>query len=99
MGCIPYNSLEEAAAVAGIRPLIFRQERVGVNLADGFSRVTNGRGAGVFTMQAGPGAENAYAGVAQAYADSVPHPPAPRSAPLGRAGVRPTFTPPRAMPP
>ena len=35
IGCIPYNSLEEAAAVAGIRPLIFRQERVGVNLADG----------------------------------------------------------------
>ena len=93
MGCIPYNSLEEAAAVAGIRPIIFRQERVGVNLADGFSRVTNGRGAGVFTMQAGPGAENAYAGVAQAYADSVPILLLPASAPLDRAGVRPTFTP------
>ncbi len=93
IGCIPYNSLEEAAAVAGIRPLIFRQERVGVNLADGFSRVTNGRGAGVFTMQAGPGAENAYAGVAQAYADSVPILLLPASAPLDRAGVRPTFTP------
>ena len=93
LGCIPYNSLEEAAAVAGIRPLIFRQERVGVNLADGFSRVTNGRGAGVFTMQAGPGAENAFAGVAQAYADSVPILLLPASAPLDRAGVRPTFTP------
>ena len=93
IGCIPYNSLEEAAAIAGIRPLIFRQERVGVNLADGFSRVTNGRGAGVFTMQAGPGAENAYAGVAQAYADSVPILLLPASAPLDRAGVRPTFTP------
>ena len=93
MGCIPYNSLEEAAAVAGIRPIIFRQERVGVNLADGYSRVTNGRGTGVFTMQAGPGAENAFAGVAQAYADSVPILLIPASASQDRAGVRPTFSP------
>ena len=93
MGCIPYNSLEEAAAVAGIRPVIFRQERVGVNLADGYSRVTNGRGTGVFTMQAGPGAENAFAGVAQAYADSVPILLIPASATQDRAGVRPTFSP------
>ena len=34
MGVIPFNTLEEAGAKAGIRPLIFRQERVGVNLAD-----------------------------------------------------------------
>ncbi len=93
MGCIPYNTLEEAAAVAGIRPIIFRQERVGVNLADGYSRVTNGRGTGVFTMQAGPGAENAFAGVAQAYADSAPILLLPASAGLDRAGVRPTFSP------
>ena len=93
MGCIPYNTLEEAAAVAGIRPVIFRQERVGVNLADGYSRVTNGRGTGVFTMQAGPGAENAFAGVAQAYADSVPILLIPASATQDRAGVRPTFSP------
>ena len=72
MGVIPMNTLEEAGAVLGVRPMIFRQERVGVNLADGYSRVTNGRGVGVFSMQAGPGAENAFAGVAQAYADSVP---------------------------
>ena len=72
MGVIPTNSLEEASAKIGIRPLIFRQERVGVNAADAYSRVTNGRGIGVFSMQAGPGAENAFAGVAQAYADSVP---------------------------
>ena len=93
MGCIPYNSLEEAAAVAGIRPIIFRQERVGVNLADGYSRVTNGRRIGVFTMQAGPGAENAFAGVAQAYADSVPILLLPASDTRDRTGVRPTFSP------
>ena len=96
MGVIPMNTLEEAAAKAGIRPLIFRQERVGVNLADGYSRVTNGRGTGVFSMQAGPGAENAFAGVAQAYADSVPILLLPASARLDRHGVHPTFTPSRS---
>ena len=93
MGVIPMNTLEEAGAVHGVRPMIFRQERVGVNLADGFSRVTNGRGVGVFSMQAGPGAENAFAGVAQAYADSVPILLLPASAPRARAGVHPTFSP------
>lgn len=95
MGVIPFNSLEEAAAKAGIRPLIFRQERVGVNLADAYSRITNGRGTGVFSMQAGPGAENAFAGVAQAYADSVPILLLPASAPRNRSGVHPTFSPSR----
>ena len=95
MGVIPFNSLEEAAAKAGIRPLIFRQERVGVNLADAYTRVTNGRGTGVFAMQAGPGAENAFAGVAQSYADSVPILLLPASAPRNRAGVHPTFSPSR----
>ncbi len=93
MGVIPMNTLEEAGAVHGVRPMIFRQERVGVNLADGYSRVTNGRGVGVFSMQAGPGAENAFAGVAQAYADSVPILLLPASAPRARAGIHPTFSP------
>ena len=96
MGIIPMNTLEEAAAVAGIRPMIFRQERVGVNMADGYSRVTNGRGTGVFSMQAGPGAENAFAGVAQAYADSVPILMLPASAKRDRDGVHPTFSPSRS---
>ena len=96
IGCIPYNSLEEAAATVGIRPMIFRQERVGVNTADGYSRVTNGRRIGVFTMQAGPGAENGFPGVAQAYADSVPLLLLPASDKRGRVGVRPTFSPTRS---
>jgi len=56
----------DAAAAAGIRPVLCRQERVGVGIADGFSRTTNGRRLGVFAMQYGPGAENAFAGVATA---------------------------------
>ena len=34
--------------------------------------MTSGRTIGVFTMQSGPGTENSFGGVAQAYADSVP---------------------------
>ena len=70
--CYPTNTLIEAAAAAGIRPVICRQERVGVGIADGYTRISNGRRIGVFTMQAGPGAENAYSGITTAYSDSVP---------------------------
>lgn len=72
LSCYPTNTLIEAAATAGIRPIVCRQERVGVGIADGFTRVTNGGRIGVFTMQAGPGAENAFSGIATAYSDSVP---------------------------
>lgn len=72
LSCYPTNTLIEAAALAGIRPIVCRQERVGVGIADGFTRVTNGKRIGVFTMQAGPGAENAFSGITTAYSDSVP---------------------------
>ena len=72
LSCYPTNVLIEAAARAGIRPIVCRQERVGVGIADGFTRVNNGRRIGVFTMQAGPGAENAFSGITTAYSDSVP---------------------------
>ena len=72
--CFPTTPVIEACAAAGIRPIICRQERVGVGIADGYSRVTNGRPPGVFAMQYGPGAENAFSGVATAFSDSVPNP-------------------------
>jgi acetolactate synthase-1/2/3 large subunit len=72
LACYPTNTMIEAAATAGIRPIVCRQERVGVGIADGFTRVTNGKRIGVFTMQAGPGAENAFSGISTAYSDSVP---------------------------
>lgn len=68
----PVNHVLEAAACAGIRPVIVRQERVGLHMADAMSRVTSGRKIGVFAMQHGPGSENAFGGVAQAYSESVP---------------------------
>ncbi len=68
----PVNPIIEAAAVADIRTIIIRQERTGLHMADGFSRVSSGKRIGVFAMQHGPGTENAFGGVAQAYGDSVP---------------------------
>src|SRR5687767_4918867 len=68
----PTTPIIEAAAAAGVRPVICRQERVGVHMADGCARVTNGDPPGVFAMQYGPGAENAFAGIASAYSDSTP---------------------------
>jgi thiamine pyrophosphate-dependent acetolactate synthase large subunit-like protein len=68
----PVNHALESAAAAGIRPIIVRQERVGLHMADALSRLTSGRKIGVFAMQHGPGVENSFGGVAQAYGESVP---------------------------
>lgn len=68
----PVNPIIETAAEADIRTIIVRQERTGLHMADAVSRVTSGKTIGVFAMQHGPGTENAFGGVAQAYADSAP---------------------------
>jgi acetolactate synthase-1/2/3 large subunit len=68
----PVNPIIEAAAEADIRTLIVRQERVGLHMADAVSRLSSGKDIGVFVMQHGPGSENAFGGVAQAYSESVP---------------------------
>ncbi len=99
LSCYPTNSMIEAAAQAGIRPILCRQERVGVGIADGFSRVSNGRPVGVFAMQQGPGAENAFSGVATAYSDSVPILVLPQGYPRERAGILPHFSSVRAYEP
>ena len=91
LACFPDQSLIDKAAMEGIRPIVTRQERTGVNMADGFSRVNSGKRIGVFVMQRGPGAENAFGGVAQAFADSVPVLILPGGQPRNRIGVRPGF--------
>jgi thiamine pyrophosphate-dependent acetolactate synthase large subunit-like protein len=68
----PLNHVLEAAAGADIRTIIMRQERVGLHMADAYSRMSSGSKIGVFAMQHGPGSENAFGGVAQAYGESVP---------------------------
>jgi acetolactate synthase-1/2/3 large subunit len=92
MSCFPTTPVIEAAAAVGIRPIICRQERVGVGIADGYGRVANGRKPAVFAMQYGPGAENAYSGVATAYSDSTPILLLPLGHPTDRQGVFPLFS-------
>ena len=70
--CFPANSLIDACAKVGIRPIMARTERTLINMADGFSRISNGDRLGVACVQSGPGSENAFGGVAQAFSDSVP---------------------------
>ena len=72
LACYPRQPLIEAAAKVGIRPILCRQERMGIAIADGFSRTTDGKRIGVFCMQQGPGTENSFPGVAQAFSDNVP---------------------------
>ena len=70
--CFPANSLIDACAKVGIRPIMARTERTLINMADGFSRISNGDRLGVACVQSGPGSENAFGGIAQAFSDSVP---------------------------
>lgn len=87
----PVNDIIEEAAVAGIRPVVVRQERTGLHMADAISRVTSGRSVGVFAMQHGPGTENAYGGIAQAYSESVPILVMPAGYPRRLAYVDPNY--------
>src|SRR5438128_526205 len=88
----PVNPIIEAAAEADIRTIIVRQERTGLHMADAVSRTTSGDRIGVFTMQHGPGTENAFGGVAQAYADSVPMVVLPGGFPRHLTNVPPNFS-------
>ncbi len=93
----PVNHLIEFAAARDIRPVIVRQERVGLHMADALSRLSSGRRIGVFCMQHGPGSENAFGGVAQAYAESVPILVIPQGYPRRLAGIDPNFSSAREM--
>ncbi len=68
----PHSDLIEAAAKQGIHPIIVRQERQALHIADGYARMTGGRRLACTTVQYGPGSENAIGAVAQCYADNVP---------------------------
>jgi len=91
LSCYPRNPLIEASAALDIRPILCRQERVGVGIADGYTRIKRGKRNGVFAAQAGPGIENAFAGVAQAFTENVPLLVIPAGLPLERRYVHPVF--------
>ena len=87
----PVNFLIEAAAELDIRTVIVRQERIGLHMADAISRLSSGDKIGVFCMQSGPGAENAFGGVAQAFGDSAPIIVLPGGYPRAINQVQPNF--------
>src|SRR5437763_12488835 len=87
----PVNHLIEFAAAADIRPIMVRQERIGLHMADAISRRTSGGKIGAFCMQHGPGTENAYGGVAQAFGESVPILVVPMGYPRRIAHIPPNY--------
>src|SRR5213594_4843471 len=88
----PVNHVIEAAAEADIRTIIVRQERTGLHMADAISRVTSGERIGVFAIQHGPGTENSFGGVAQAFGDSVPIVVLPGGYPRRLLNIPPNFS-------
>ncbi len=89
--CYPHNPIIDVCAAHDIRPIIARTERVLVNMADGYSRLNSGKKVGVAAMQHGPGVENAFAGVAQAYGDNSPILVLPGTYERRALGVPPNF--------
>lgn len=92
LACFPANPLIEAVARIGIRPIVFRQERGGINAADGFSRQMAGRKHGVFLAQDGPGVENSFGGIAQAFGEAVPLLFLPQGYAAGNRDIAPNFS-------
>jgi acetolactate synthase I/II/III large subunit len=87
----PLNPLTESCAAAGIRPIIVRQERIAGHMADAISRLTSGEKVGVFAMQSGPGVENAFGCVAQAWSEGVPMVVIPAGSSRGSLWTKPGF--------
>lgn len=92
MACFPANSLIESVARVGIRPIVFRQERGGINAADGYARTKAGKQVGVFASQSGPGVENSFGGIAQAWGEAVPVLFLPGGAGTSSYDIKPNFS-------
>lgn len=85
--CFPTTEMIEACAAEGIRVVTARTERVVTNMADAYTRIRNGKQIGVVAVQGGPGVENSFVGISQAYADSSPVLMLTNGAPTERAGL------------
>jgi acetolactate synthase-1/2/3 large subunit len=99
LSAYPTTPMIDAAVRAGIRPVLCRQERVGVGIADGFSRVGAPDRFGVFACQYGPGIENALSGIASAHSDGIPILVLPLGNSLDRAQIRPLLRAERVLEP
>lgn len=68
----PMNPLHDYCAAEGIRFIKFRMERAAINCNYGYTVASFRKRTGVASMQFGPGIENSFPGVAQAYSDNIP---------------------------
>lgn len=71
----PVSGINNACGEEGIQNLMMRTERFAVAVADGYSRVSNGKQIGVCSVQGGmnaAGLQAAYGAMAQAFEDSSP---------------------------
>jgi acetolactate synthase-1/2/3 large subunit len=89
----PSNPLFDtgAAEEAGIRTIITRQERTAAHMADAVGRLTSGDEIAGFACQHGPGTENSFGGVAQAYGESAPMVAIPAGYDQAKTDVEPKF--------
>ena len=87
----PHSDLIDSCAKEGIRPIIVRQERQALHIADGYTRISAGQRLCCTTVQYGPGSENAAGAVAQCYADNVPILHIPGGYPAHDAQVSPNY--------
>ena len=75
VSCYPTNHVNNALGEEGVPILMMGEERFAVAVADGVSRVTNGKQIGVCTVMANlnaAGIQMAYGAIAQAWEDSSP---------------------------
>jgi acetolactate synthase-1/2/3 large subunit len=71
----PTNIFNNACGEEGVDNFMVRDERYAIAVADGYSRVSNGKGFGVCSVMGGlnaAGTQMAYGALAQAYEDSTP---------------------------
>ncbi|HUV54786.1 MAG TPA: thiamine pyrophosphate-binding protein, partial [Candidatus Krumholzibacteriaceae bacterium] len=71
----PTHVFGNACGEEGVKNFMVRDERYAVAVADGFSRVSDGKAFGVCSVMGGgnaAGTQMAYGALAQAYEDSVP---------------------------
>lgn len=87
----PHSDIIDSGAKIGIVPLIVRQERHALHIADGYARMTGGRKICCTTVQYGPGSENAAGAVAQCYGDNVPVLHMPGGYARADQGIQPNF--------
>ena len=71
----PTNIFNNACGEEGVPNVMVRDERYAVAVADGYSRVSNGKSFGVCSVMGGlnaAGIQMAYGALAQAYEDGTP---------------------------